>query len=362
MLSALIVNYHCAVDTLACVASLLADAPRTEVVVIDNSEDPDEVRSLRQGLAAGVRLLVNEHNLGFGAACNQGYAATSGELVMLLNPDARAMPGCLAGLQSALEADPGLGAVSPLQCWEQSGQWLLPPAWLPTGPGMCSMEMAARSQRHAERVSQAYRKLALQVWADQAAVVRQRALSGGAMMVKRSAVDSAGGLFDPDYFMYYEDSDLCLRLKRCGWRLGLVPGARALHEWQHSGGKIAMMEASKHIYLDKHFKGQGSWEERLARCMQKSAPMAPWPCTHLDRLPSTLTVPPHWRNGWLLEISPSPLLVPAIGYLGTGPLAQLPAALMARLGTGAITLRLGPPDAPVRDCATWVSPAPASAG
>jgi GT2 family glycosyltransferase len=271
MVATIIVNFFCADLTAGAVNSVLTDTPGAHVVVVDNSESPAEAELLKTVLDGRAQLLVNKRNTGFGAACNLGFAATDTDLVMLLNPDARAMPGCIPILAAALHAHPELGAVSPTQWWEPSGRWLLPPAWLPTGIGMWSVEQAWRLPRWARRLSHAYRRLALQAWTAQDEVVRQRALSGGAMMVRRSSALAAGGLFDPAYFMYYEDSDLCLRLRRAGMALALVPRATALHEWSHSAAKIGMMEASKEIYLKQHFEGKGAWAERLSRCTAQPA-------------------------------------------------------------------------------------------
>ena len=362
MVATIIVNFFCADLTAGAVNSVLTDTPGAHVVVVDNSESPAEAELLKAVLDGRAQLLVNKRNTGFGAACNLGFAATDTDLVMLLNPDARAMPGCIPILAAALHAHPELGAVSPTQWWEPSGRWLLPPAWLPTGIGMWSVEQAWRLPRWARRLSHAYRRLALQAWTAQVEVVRQRALSGGAMMVRRSSALAAGGLFDPAYFMYYEDSDLCLRLRRAGMALALVPRATALHEWSHSAAKIGMMEASKEIYLKQHFEGKGAWAERLSRCTAQPARRQPLQYEALSHLPEAIAVPSEWYAGWLLEVSPSPLLVPAIGQLGQGPSVALPAPLMARLGAGPLYLRLGPAFADAPDARLYVSENSAACG
>ena len=249
-----------------------------------------------------------------------------------------------------------------MQWWEPSGRWLLPPAWLPSGIGMWSLEQAWRLPRWARCLSDAYRRLALQAWTAHDDVVRQRALSGGAMMVRRSSALAAGGLFDPAYFMYYEDSDLCLRLRRAGLALGLVPGATAVHDWSHSTAKVGMMEASKEIYLQQHFAGKGAWAERLSRCTAQPARPQPLEYEALSHLPEAIVVPSEWHAGWLLEVSPSPLLVPAIGQMGRGPTVALPAPLLARLGAGPLYLRLGPALAVAPDARLYVSTNAAASG
>lgn len=339
--TSIVVNYFCARLTARAVESVQADMPGSRVIVVDNSADETETAILKLAIEGKGELIVNQHNIGFGAACNQAFQASASTYVMLLNPDARMVPGCLAGLASALNANPKLGAVGPQQWWEPGGDWLLPPAWLPTGIGMWSLERACRSRRWAATLSRAYRNLALNVWQPRAAVIPQRALSGGAMMVRRAAAESAGGLFDPAYFMYYEDSDLCLRLRRAGWVLGNVPHVAALHEWEHSNLKVGLMEVSKAIYLQKNFEGKGDWSQRLDRCTNQPGHALPLEQTKLNTLPAALDVPPPIRGNWLLEVSPSPLMVPAIGHLGHGNSVALPASLLSRLGNGPAYFRLG---------------------
>lgn len=147
MVATIIVNFFCADLTAGAVASVLTDTPGAHVIVVDNSESPAEAELLKALLDGRAQLLVNKRNTGFGAACNLGFAATDTDLVMLLNPDARALPGCIPILAAALHAHPELGAVSPMQWWEPSGRWLLPPAWLPTGIGMWTVEQACRLPR-----------------------------------------------------------------------------------------------------------------------------------------------------------------------------------------------------------------------
>lgn len=348
MIASIIVNHFGHRLVQSAVESLLRDRPDMEVIVVDNSVDPEENRQLRQVLDHRARIITNDSNTGFGAACNAGIASTQAEFIMLLNPDTQVLAGCMSRLQAALERMPWLGAVSPAQLWESSGRWKLPPAWLPTGVEMWCVEQAWRSRKAAAKMSHAYRNLALRVWQfDNAQVVPQRALSGGAVLLRRSAAAKAGEVFDPAFFMYYEDSDLCWRLKRAGWQLGLVPDAYVLHEWEHTSAKVEFMEKSKQIYIDKHFAGRGAWQQRMTRCMQAPPLAAPLDCQEHDKSSPVLDVPLEWQDGWLLEISPSALLIPALGCLGRGPTAEIPAHLMERLGGGPVYARIGP-DTPVK--------------
>jgi hypothetical protein len=292
---------------------------------------------------------VNPQNTGFGEGNNLAFKHCQGSLVLLLNPDARMQPNCLLELTSAMLMNDKLGACCPMQYWDHSQPWQLPPAWLPTGIGTWALTKAHQSTHIAQRVSNAYRNLALQSWRG-TRLTPQRAISGGAMMLKRSAVES--GLFDTGYFMYFEDSDLCLRLKQQGWQLGLVPQAGLVHAWRHAAGKVDMMEASKAHYFASHFNGLGQWQKRLENAQACNALDNPLNAraAPLESDAFQLAVPAEWQTDWLLEASPSPLFTPSAGYFGTGSQAMISKELLMRMsfqaeGSGAwqpAYVRLGP--------------------
>ena len=342
-IAAIIVNYHCAELTLRASSSFFRECPNGHLTVVDNSESPEEAQALAQKLPNGSQLLVNQVNTGFAAACNSALDASDHEFVLLLNPDAYLLPGSLAVLRTALQMNSEFAAISPIQYWDHQKQWLLPPAWLPTGTSEWTLKLASANTRHAHRITQAARALAQKIWdATPDSIVSQRALSGGALLFRRAALQGQVHLFDPDYFMYFEDSDLCTRLRRQGWQLGMACGAGVVHEWHHSNVKVQFMEASKHLFFQKHFHHKGQWEKRLEKLHAVSMLENPLSAKDLNWGTSALSVPDAWQAGWLLEISPSPLLVPSIGHVGKGPLAQLDWHLFERISTPALYIRLGP--------------------
>ena len=342
-IAAIVVNYRCAELTLRAAASFFAQCPDGHLAVVDNSEDPREAQTLERRLPGETQLVVNAVNTGFAGACNSAFDLCDHELVLLLNPDAQLLPDSLRILSTALLNNPQLGAVSPIQYWDQKRQWRLPPAWLPTGISEWSLLMASTKRRHAHRMTQGARALAQKIWcAPPGAIVPQRALSGGALLLRRSALEGEKSLFDPGYFMYFEDSDLCWRLRQKGWQLGMVCDAGVVHEWHHTNAKVQLMETSKDLYFRKHFHQKGQWEKRLGKL--QACPLLDNPLSAQDLAWDTvaLEVPDAWQAGWVLEVSPSPLLIPSIGHLGIGDHAQLDWHLFERIATPMLYLRLGP--------------------
>ena len=336
---AVLVNYKGAADVALAVASVLADSPDTEVVVVDNSEDPAEADRLRDLLPSAVRLVVAPRNLGFGAGCNLGMATTTANLIWLVNPDVRVLPGCLATLQLALDADHSLVAVAPRQYLDMDKRWNLPPSWLPTALNSWAREAASRNPRARARYVRAARAEALRVWtAHPGAALRQRALSGGAMLVRRSSLPAGDEVFDPAFFMYFEDSDFCLRMRGRGLRLAVVPGADVVHLWQTSAHKDGLMAQAAPLYFKRHFSGS-RW---LAKAGELASMLPEWPAFSEVESGQSWHVPQAWQGGWVLELSLTPLLSPAAGLFGTGATLPWPGDVLAALGDATAYGRLGP--------------------
>lgn len=343
MVTAIIVNYHSRLLTVRAAASVLADQPNAQVIVIDNSEDGFEAGELAALLPSQVEYIVSPQNIGFGRACNLGYERARYEWVFLLNPDAFVVPGCIAELVAFLRQTPRAGAAAPLAHWDTAQQWLLPPALLPTPATELVLVLALARPWLGRLVSQRFRSWALRCLRSEHAVA-QRMLSGGHMLLRRSAVEAAGGLFDPAFFMYFEDTDLCMRLHKAGFQLYLVPAARAVHAWEAAPEKTAPSLISRRQYFRKQFPGSLLFAlmEKLERhglriCLQKSRELG------LCSAPLDVRVPPRLHSQWILEVSPHPLFVPALYCFGTGDSCRLSDEIWALIGAGDYWARIAAP-------------------
>lgn len=338
--AAVLVNYRGADDIVQAVHSIVRDDPGCEIVVVDNSVDAQEFDRLEAGLDASVRLIRAEENLGFGRACNLAWSSTQAPFVFFVNPDVRLVPGCIQALQTALECDPGLAAVAPRQFLDAARMWHLPPAWLPTALRAWSHELASRQARVARRLARAQRAENHRLWSATQPVT-QRALSGGALMLRRSALPPDEPPFDPRFFMYFEDSDLCLRLRRRGLPMAIIPAAQAVHAWRNLPHKGPLMARGAQVYFDKHWPaGQRLWLDKAAAL--GAAPAQPGGWRFQSLLSWSVEVPAPWRKAWLLELSPSPMIQPAAGLLGAGAHAHVPAEVRESFCGSPIFGRLSP--------------------
>jgi GT2 family glycosyltransferase len=220
-----------AYDSAALLASALAPVTGNDLVasvtVVDHGSDgsADVAESL------GALAIRNPENPGFGAGQNRGIAAGSSPFVLLLNPDAVIEPGALDRGVAHLTAHTRIAAVQGVVRDRTTGA-----VERSQGDALSPVHLAGRAlaARRLLRID-AVRRLAARsaVLADSAervpSEVREvEALAATAILARRAALDSVAG-FDPRYFLYGEDMDLSLRLRRAGWTLVALPVAWATH-------------------------------------------------------------------------------------------------------------------------------------
>lgn len=193
--------------TRACLEALRSTtAPRDEVIVVDNGSSDATPTGL--GSFGWVKVIRNEANRGFAAACNQGEAAASGEVVVFLNNDTVPVGRWFSELLGPF-SDPGVAAAGPRSNFV-SGEQLVPGAAYTKMSELRSFERRWR-EGHAGQTSDTGR------------------LVGFCLAVRRSAFSGIGG-FDEGYGIGgYEDDDLCRRLVGAGWRLVVAHGSYLHH-------------------------------------------------------------------------------------------------------------------------------------
>jgi N-acetylglucosaminyl-diphospho-decaprenol L-rhamnosyltransferase len=222
---AIVVNYQSASVLPTCVASLLADGA-AEVVVVDNGHRRGRVdtaaRTALRDAALAVTWIAAGANLGYGRAVNLGARSCGDGDLLVCNPDISVSPRSIGHLAAVLAGDPTAGIAGP-QLRNLDGT-IYPSAR--TFPSM---------------VDAAGHGLVGMVWPDNPFSRRYRLLdwdheesreidwvSGACFLIRRETWDALGG-FDPRYFMYMEDVDLCWRAGRFGWRVVYEPRAEVVH-------------------------------------------------------------------------------------------------------------------------------------
>jgi N-acetylglucosaminyl-diphospho-decaprenol L-rhamnosyltransferase len=244
--SVVIVNYASWPLTLRCVRSLYATGYEDfEVAIVDNDRpEPPE-------LPHPARLIRNEENLGFARACNRGISTSSGEMVVLVNPDALVEKGFFRRVEAFLEENPAVGVAGP-RVLDANGR----------------VQLSARRELSMISGLLGRTSLLTRLFPSSTLVKKQFPavtqltgptevdwVSGACMVVRRRALDEVG-LLDERFFMYFEDADLCRRVREAGWSVYYLPEIEVTHQ---AGGStrsrpraIWDLHRSAYLYHRKH--------------------------------------------------------------------------------------------------------------
>ncbi|MGE0592509.1 MAG: glycosyltransferase family 2 protein [Vicinamibacterales bacterium] len=227
-IAAVIVNYNAGDELQAALASLAQtlEGREWEAVVVDNAST-DGSAAFVAAFAPRVRLVANATNVGFGRGVNQGVAATAAPFVLVMNPDCRLTPGAVDALQRELERHPRCAVVGPR---------ILDPDGAVQRSARGDPDMLTGLFGRSTRLTRLFPSLAEAtrnvVTADGLpaghASLEVDWVSGACMLARRAALADVRG-FDEGYFLYWEDADLCRRLRAAGWHVRYVPGATAVH-------------------------------------------------------------------------------------------------------------------------------------
>jgi GT2 family glycosyltransferase len=236
VLSAILVNYN-AGDELRRALQSIADemhGQAWEAVVVDNVSIDGSTAIVEEFAAA--RLVRNTVNVGFGRAVNQGLAATAAPLVLIMNPDCRLVAGAVAALRLVLEQHQNCAIVGPrilnpdgsVQGSARGDPDMLTGLFGRTTLLQRMLPWLSVSKRNVLPVDGA-------IPAGTGVVVDW--VSGACMLARRSALAAVDG-FDERYFLYWEDADLCRRLRARGYDIRYEPSASAVHRVGHSSRTV----------------------------------------------------------------------------------------------------------------------------
>jgi GT2 family glycosyltransferase len=235
-----VVNYDTAEYLRPCLGSLLAalgETPVTSTVMVLDNGSSDDLTDIEGEFAGAVEFHAVAENRGFGAGHNLLAARSPASLICLVNPDVVAdRADVFVRLLAALE-DPAVAVAGP-RLRTPSGE----PQRFDHG------ELHGLRARIANGAGHAH-------WQPRTERIEAAWVSGAFLLVRRAAFAEAGG-FDEGFFLYKEEEDLCLRIRRAGGRVLYCPDAEA----RHVGSVVARrdpahLEASVARYRDKHFPG-----------------------------------------------------------------------------------------------------------
>jgi GT2 family glycosyltransferase len=256
-ISAIVVSYNTRDHLLRCLEALLAPTGVSrEAILVDNASTDGSVDAVRARFPE-VRILANAENLGFSRANNLGLGAARGPFALVLNSDCEVRPGAVEALCAILEARPEVAIVGPRTVGTDGAPQVS------FGPSLTLL--AEWRQGRLVRGVKAGDAAALRHASALAAREQEPDwVSASCFLARRTALDAVGG-FDESFFLYEEDVDLCLRVRRAGWRVVYTPTAEVVHHLGRSMDRapaVARLEYHRsHLhYYAKH----NSSAERIA--------------------------------------------------------------------------------------------------
>ena len=244
-LSVIIVSYNVRYYLEQCLVSVLraTEGLEREIFVVDNDSHDDTVGYLKQRFGTQITLIESQHNLGFARANNIAIRQSSGQYVLLLNPDTFVAEDAITTVIDFMDAHPQAGGAGVMM--HNSDGTLAPESRraLPT-PWVSLLKMFGRSSRYYMRHLP---------WNQPA---RIDVMSGAFCMLRREALDRVG-LLDEDFFMYGEDIDLSYRITKGGYENWYIP-ARILHYKGESTQKssyryVHVFYQAMLIFFRKHY-------------------------------------------------------------------------------------------------------------
>ncbi len=221
--------------------SVMRSAGSFELIISDNGSADGSLDCIRTQYQ-DVIVLENGENLGFAEACNRGAMLARGDYLVFINPDTTVEPGWLLALLEPFD-DPQVGLVTSKILLMES------PDQINTCGNVIHISGIAQCRGlHQPR-------------SEYGVLEEVDAVSGAAFAVRRSTFEALGG-FDPDFFLYVEETDLSVRARLAGWKCIYQPASIVYHDYHLKFGphKIFQQERNRYLTILKNF----SWGTILA--------------------------------------------------------------------------------------------------
>lgn len=256
----IILNWNLPFDTVKCVESVLAsDYPNFRVLVVDNASTDDSVEIFKQRFNQKIEILVLDKNYGFGQGNNYGIRMAiqqNADYTLLLNNDTFVDATMISEMVSCARTDATIGIVGPLIFYADNPRSV----WF-SGMRFWKQLYVVQRGLHVSLNSNLNQRCEYVDF-----------VSGCGMLVDRSLWMEVG-FFSPEYYMYYEDLDLCLRSKKSGFKIVTSLKAQMWHKVSaSSGGSLSPLKQyyqikSSLIFYKRYTHGLWFWGNLCIRCM-----------------------------------------------------------------------------------------------
>ncbi len=239
-LSIVIVTYQSGRHISKCISSIVGNIPKEisyEIIIIDNDSKDDTLEKVARWLTKNIKLIINKSNDGFAKAVNRGIKKSKGKLILLLNPDTVVKKNSIQELISCSNSNNGIvgGKMIGADGSFRGSCFSIPTVMTGIFDFTNIRKLFPNNKWHEEFYLQ--NKLN-----NIKNPVEVGVVSGGYMLIPRKVVSKVGYL-DENFFMYLEDVDYCVRVKKSGFKIMYCPQSIIEHE----GGGSSHNKERAHI-------------------------------------------------------------------------------------------------------------------
>lgn len=234
LVSIILVNWNGKAHLATCLRSLAAVTYSSkEIILVDNASTDGSVQWVRSKYK-NILVIENGTNLGFAGGHDAGLAVAQGKYVLVLNVDTVVEPSFLASLVNRLEGDTHIGVIQPKVLLGSNPHLIDSVGSFFLSTGLLYHYGREKDERLAQY------NVSFNIFS----------AKGVCMLVRREVIDRVG-LFDPDYFAYFEETDFCMRVWLAGWRVVYEPSSRITHTGGAASSKqppaFIVYHASKNV-------------------------------------------------------------------------------------------------------------------
>lgn len=256
--SIVIVNYNTKNLLKQCLSSVIDNTENIiyEIIVIDNASNDGSILMIKNTFPC-VRLIESQINLGFGKANNLGIEIARGKYFFFLNSDTIFLNNALYFFFKYFEYNNKNGTIGAI------GGLLLDNKKKPT-LSYGEFPTIRSELRYIQRkiVEKVYKKNILNTQLNDNSFINVEYIVGADLFIPKAVIDNIGA-FDPDFFMYYEETDLQKRMENSGFNRLIIDGPKIIHleggsvssRFKFSYSRLSLSQKSLHIYMKKHFNG-----------------------------------------------------------------------------------------------------------
>jgi GT2 family glycosyltransferase len=209
-----------------------------EVIVVDNGSQDDSLGMVRSEFR-WVKAIQSDINLGFGGANNRAYEEATGRYIVLLNSDAFLAPDSLLISFQKMEADATVG----LAGGQLLGRDGTPQPSARMFPNLLREFLGMSGLAHRFARSKFFGQND-RTWADPQIDAEVDWVPGAYSIIRRDVLEKVG-FFDPDFFLYCEEVDLCLRIQKAGYKIMYWPSIKVIHIGGESSRQVKTLEVSR---------------------------------------------------------------------------------------------------------------------